>query len=64
MQIGYFTERPYQDPEASWWGRSGRRLTDLETGNEEYDPKLGAELYNRYLDEKLSPRRWASTRSR
>ena len=53
MLIGYFTERPYQDPEASWWGRTGRRLTDLEMGNEEYDPRLGAELYNRFLDEKV-----------
>jgi len=53
MLIGYFTERPYQDPSASWWGRFGRRLTDLETGNDEYDPKLGAQLYKRYFDEKL-----------
>ncbi len=53
MLIGYFTERPYQDPSASWWGRMGRRLTDLDTSNEEFDPRLGADLYNRYLDEKL-----------
>ncbi|MDA1004805.1 MAG: LLM class flavin-dependent oxidoreductase, partial [Chloroflexi bacterium] len=53
MLIGYFTERPYQDPDASWWGRFGRRLTDLQTGNEEYDPKLGARLYNRFFDEKV-----------
>ena len=47
MLIGYFTERPYQDPSASWWGRMGRRLTDLDTSNEEFDPRLGADLYNR-----------------
>jgi len=51
MLIGHFTERPYQDPSASWWGRSGRQLTDLEQSNDEYDPVLGAKLYNRYLDE-------------
>jgi alkanesulfonate monooxygenase SsuD/methylene tetrahydromethanopterin reductase-like flavin-dependent oxidoreductase (luciferase family) len=53
MLIGHFTERPYQDPDASWWGRSGRQLTDLEQSNDEYDPVLGAQLYNRYLDEKV-----------
>ena len=53
MLIGYFTERPYQDPSAPWWGRSGRQLTDLEMSNESYDPVLGAQLYNRYLDEKV-----------
>ncbi|MFN0094974.1 MAG: LLM class flavin-dependent oxidoreductase [Dehalococcoidia bacterium] len=53
MLIGYFTERPYQDPTASWWGTTGRRLTDLDASNGEYDPKLGADLYNRFLDEKV-----------
>ncbi len=53
MLIGYFTERPYQDPGASWWGTTGRRLVDLDASNDEYDPVLGADLYNRYLDEKL-----------
>ncbi|MGD9935299.1 MAG: LLM class flavin-dependent oxidoreductase [Dehalococcoidia bacterium] len=53
MLVGYFTERPYQDPDASWWGTTGRRLVDLDSTNGDYDPKLGAELYNRYLDEKI-----------
>jgi alkanesulfonate monooxygenase SsuD/methylene tetrahydromethanopterin reductase-like flavin-dependent oxidoreductase (luciferase family) len=53
MLIGYFTERPYQDPDASWWGTTGRRLTDLDASNDEYDPVLGADLYNRYFDEKV-----------
>ncbi len=53
MLIGYFTERPYQDPTASWWGTTGRRLTDLDSSNDEYNPQLGADLYNRYLDEKI-----------
>ncbi|MCY3587113.1 MAG: LLM class flavin-dependent oxidoreductase, partial [Chloroflexi bacterium] len=54
MFIGWFTERPYQDPAASWWGRTGRRLTDLDSSNDEYDPVLGANLYHRYLDEAVA----------
>ena len=54
MFIGWFTERPYQDPAASWWGRTGRRLTDLDSSNDEYDPVLGADLYHRYLDEAVA----------
>jgi alkanesulfonate monooxygenase SsuD/methylene tetrahydromethanopterin reductase-like flavin-dependent oxidoreductase (luciferase family) len=53
MLIGYFTERPYQDPGARWWGTTGRRLTDLDSSNEDYDPLLGADLYHRFFDEKL-----------
>jgi alkanesulfonate monooxygenase SsuD/methylene tetrahydromethanopterin reductase-like flavin-dependent oxidoreductase (luciferase family) len=53
MLTGYFTERPYQDPDASWWGTTGRRLTDLDSSNDEYDPVLGADLYNRFFDEKV-----------
>ncbi len=53
MFIGYFTERPYQDPNSGYFGATGRDITDLGLSNREYDPKLGAELYNRYLDEKV-----------
>src|SRR4051794_19739020 len=51
MFIGYFTERPYQDPRADWYQRN--ISTDLELTNGAYDPILGAQLYNRYFDEKL-----------
>jgi alkanesulfonate monooxygenase SsuD/methylene tetrahydromethanopterin reductase-like flavin-dependent oxidoreductase (luciferase family) len=51
--IGYFTERPYQDPSSGYFGRTGRSIEDLSLSNRDYDPKLGAELYNRYLDEKV-----------
>jgi alkanesulfonate monooxygenase SsuD/methylene tetrahydromethanopterin reductase-like flavin-dependent oxidoreductase (luciferase family) len=51
--IGYFTERPYQDPNSGFFGATGRDITDLGISNGTYDPKLGAELYNRYLDEKV-----------
>ena len=51
--IGYFTERPYQDPSSGYFGATGRDITDLGISNGQYDPKLGAELYNRYLDEKV-----------
>ena len=50
MFIGYFTERPYQARDKAWY-RGG--VHDLQTSNGEYDPRLGAQLYNRYLDEKI-----------
>ncbi|MBI2765590.1 MAG: LLM class flavin-dependent oxidoreductase [Chloroflexi bacterium] len=53
MFIGYFTERPYQDPRSGYFGATGRDITDLGISNGQYDAKLGAELYNRYLDEKV-----------
>jgi alkanesulfonate monooxygenase SsuD/methylene tetrahydromethanopterin reductase-like flavin-dependent oxidoreductase (luciferase family) len=53
MFVGYFTERPYQDPKSGYFGATGRNIQDLSISNGEYDPELGADLYNRYLDEKL-----------
>ena len=53
MHIGYFTERPYQDPKSGYFGATGKPIMDLTVSNEIYDARLGAELYNRYLDEKL-----------
>ena len=53
MFIGHFTERPYQDPNSGYFGATGRNLMDLAMSNDEYDPKLGADLYNRYLDERV-----------
>ena len=53
MFIGYFTERPYQDPESGYFGATGRNLMDLGMSNASYNPRLGADLYNRYLDEKV-----------
>ncbi|MDE2892333.1 MAG: LLM class flavin-dependent oxidoreductase [Chloroflexota bacterium] len=53
MFIGYFTERPYQDPNSGYFGATGRDIQDLGMSNDSYDPRIGAELYNRYLDEKL-----------
>ncbi|MCY4614903.1 MAG: LLM class flavin-dependent oxidoreductase, partial [Chloroflexi bacterium] len=65
MFLGYFTERPYQDPDA---GISGAFLTeggqlfapgdapgviDLGTSNGLYNPRVAHQLYNRYLDEKV-----------
>jgi alkanesulfonate monooxygenase SsuD/methylene tetrahydromethanopterin reductase-like flavin-dependent oxidoreductase (luciferase family) len=50
MFIGYFTERPYQGRDKPWY-RGG--VHDLTTSNADYDPRLGADLYNRYLDEKV-----------
>ena len=53
MFIGYFTERPYQDPDSGYFGMTGRDRFDLGISNGDYNPALGAELYNRYLDEKV-----------
>ena len=53
MFIGYFTERPYQDQTSGYFGATGRDIQDLGISNADYDPKLGADLYNRYLDEKV-----------
>ncbi len=53
MFIGYFTERPYQDPQSGYFGATGLPIKDLDLSNEVYDPRLGADLYNRYLDEKV-----------
>ena len=53
MFVGDFTERPYQDQKSGYFGAAGRNITDLGLSNGSYDPKLGADLYNRYLDEKV-----------
>ena len=54
MFIGYFTERPYQDPQLGLLRRHRRATSPTSSlSNGAYDPKLGAELYNRYLDEKV-----------
>ena len=50
MLVGYFTEQPWQDAKS---GLMGHASTDLSISNELYDPKVGAQLYNRYLDEKI-----------
>jgi alkanesulfonate monooxygenase SsuD/methylene tetrahydromethanopterin reductase-like flavin-dependent oxidoreductase (luciferase family) len=53
MFVGYFTERPYQDPDSGYFGRTGKPIEDLSMSNASYDPVLGSRLYNRYLDEKI-----------
>jgi alkanesulfonate monooxygenase SsuD/methylene tetrahydromethanopterin reductase-like flavin-dependent oxidoreductase (luciferase family) len=53
MFIGYFTERPYQDPRSGYFGATGKPIADLKISNAIYDAELGADLYHRYLDEKL-----------
>lgn len=52
MLIGHFTEMPYQGPEKGFTGASGA-AQDLGLSNGAYSPEIGAQLYNRYLDEKL-----------
>ena len=50
MLIGHFTEQPWQDDTSGLMGTQG---TDLALSNDLYNPALGAQLYNRYLDEKV-----------
>jgi alkanesulfonate monooxygenase SsuD/methylene tetrahydromethanopterin reductase-like flavin-dependent oxidoreductase (luciferase family) len=50
MLIGHFTEQPWQD---NTTGLMGTQSLDLSISNGVYDPKVGAQLYNRYLDEKI-----------
>ena len=52
MFLGYFTERPYQDRSADWY-QSALPILDLSLSNGVIDPKLQADLYHRFLDEKL-----------
>ena len=42
MFIGYFTERPYQDPKSGYFGATGKSIMDLNVSNEIYDAELGA----------------------
>src|SRR6266542_1526961 len=53
MFLGYFTERPYQDPNSGYFGRSGRPVDDLAMSNGDYDSVLASQLYDRYFEEKL-----------
>ena len=53
MFIGHFTERPYQDPKSGYFGSTGLPIKDLTLSNDIYDPQVGSDLYNRYIDEKL-----------
>ncbi len=50
MLIGHFTEQPWQDEKM---GLVGTQIMDLGVSNSLYDPAIGADLYNRYLDEKI-----------
>jgi alkanesulfonate monooxygenase SsuD/methylene tetrahydromethanopterin reductase-like flavin-dependent oxidoreductase (luciferase family) len=51
MFVGYFTERPYQDPGAEWYDRY-TAMQDLALSNGVIDPVKQADLYHRYFDEK------------
>ena len=45
MFVGYFTERPYQDPASGYFGATGRPIADLDVSNDSYDAVIGANLY-------------------
>jgi alkanesulfonate monooxygenase SsuD/methylene tetrahydromethanopterin reductase-like flavin-dependent oxidoreductase (luciferase family) len=50
MHIGYFTERPYAEYDENAVKQGGRTLL---FSNKNFDPVVGSQLYNRYLDEKM-----------
>ena len=54
MFIGYFPERPYQDPQPECFGATGTPIKDLTLSNGVYDAELSASLYNHCLNEKIS----------
>jgi len=57
MLIGHFTEQPWQhpkfNPQVAPGGAAVYGYADLDLSNGDYDPATGAQLYNRYIDEKL-----------
>jgi alkanesulfonate monooxygenase SsuD/methylene tetrahydromethanopterin reductase-like flavin-dependent oxidoreductase (luciferase family) len=53
MFCAYFTERPYQDKSASWYG-SAVPMFDLSLSNGTIDPEFMGALYDRYFEEKLA----------
>jgi alkanesulfonate monooxygenase SsuD/methylene tetrahydromethanopterin reductase-like flavin-dependent oxidoreductase (luciferase family) len=53
MFIGYFTESPYIDLEADWLKQGAGSPTDLALSNEAFDPALGADLWDRWIEESV-----------
>ena len=51
MFIGHFTERPYQDPNAAWYGEI---TIDLQLSNDSFDPVRASNLYRRYFAERVA----------
>jgi alkanesulfonate monooxygenase SsuD/methylene tetrahydromethanopterin reductase-like flavin-dependent oxidoreductase (luciferase family) len=49
MQIGHFTEQPYQDDKIGLYGTNN---TTLDISNALYDREIGARLYDRFIEEK------------
>ena len=63
MLIGYFTERPYQDPQTGFFGATGLDLTDLDASELSLRPAgRGRSSTTATSTRRSTPRRWASTR--
>ena len=62
MLIGYFTERPYQDPQTGFFGATGLDLTDLDASNSPTTPASARSSTTATSTRRSTPRRWASTR--
>ena len=62
MFIGYFTERPYQDPKSGYFGATGKSIMDLNVSNDIYDSSVGLRSSTTATStRKSTPRRWDST---
>ena len=61
MFIGYFTERPYQDPKSGYFGATGKPIMDLDVSNDIYDAQLGRTSTTAISTRKSTPRRWVLT---
>ena len=55
MFIGYFTERPYQDPKSGFFGATGKPIMDLSVSNGSYDSHLGAQLEGSLAELDINP---------
>ena len=61
MFIGYFTERPYQDPQSGYFGATGKPIMDLTVSNDIYDPELEQNCTTAISMRRSMPKKWAST---
>ena len=61
MFIGYFTERPYQDPESGYFGATGKPIMDLTVSNEITMLNSAPGCTIGILTKRSTPKRWALT---
>ena len=60
MFIGYFTERPYQDPQSGFFGATGAPIKDLTLSNDTYNPRSALICTTAIWTRRSTPKRWGS----